>query len=460
MPASSPLIRALKTILPTPFTIAVLLTLLTFLLALIFTESKTETNHLFELASYWNNGLWNNGLLVFAFQMMLILVLGHAIALSPVFEKVINGLLRYCTSTSSAAFIVSFVTLIVSFFNWGLGLVFGAIFARKVAEHAVKTKSKLHYGIVGAAGYSGLMIWHGGISGSAPIKVAEYGHLAGMMEQVKGFDVTRLPDRIGLDLTVYSQQNLLLFALLLVLVPTTLYMLGKRNTGEQVPVLERSVFTQEQNIEKAQGAEVLDRSNILGITIGLLILIYATAKAYHLPPEAGFLSPNNINLILLGLAITLHGNFRRLLVAIDNAIGGASGILIQFPLYFGIMGIMKESGLVTLMAESIVANASASTYPFLTFLSAGLVNIFVPSGGGQWAIQGPIIIQATQQLGLSLPQNIMAMAYGDQLTNMLQPFWALPLLGITGLKPKDIIPWSVIIMGVGFLVFGGALLLT
>jgi len=87
------------------------------------------------------------------------------------------------------------------------------------------------------------------------------------------------------------------------------------------------------------------------------------------------------------------------------------------------------------------------------------VNIFVPSGGGQWAIQGPIIIQATQELGLSLPKNIMAMAYGDQLTNMLQPFWALPLLGITGLKPKDILPWSVIIMGVGFLVFSIALLL-
>ena len=199
--------------------------------------------------------------------------------------------------------------------------------------------------------------------------------------------------------------------------------------------------------------------NYWGSLRGICILLAALNVFVNLPTDKSFLVPNNINLMLLGSALLLHGSFKRFLSAIDSAIGGASGILIQFPLYFGIVGIMTSSGLVELMAESIVAHASADTYPLFTFLSAGLVIVFVPSGGGQWSIQGPIIIQATEQLGLSLSDNIMAMAYGDQLTNMLQPFWALPLLGITGLKAKDILPWSVLIMLVGFVVFGIALLL-
>ena len=457
MDAGSKLLRTLRAVLPAPFTIAVVLTVLTFILALIFTTPSGDQSHLLELADHWETGLWNGPLMVFAMQMMLILVLGHAIALSPVFSKGMDGLLRMCTDTARSAFIVAFATIIVSFFNWGLALVFGAIFARKVGEHAIRNNFKLNYGLIGAAGYSGLMMWHGGISGSAPLKVAESGHLASLMAGSTDFDLTKLPDSIGANETIYSSSNILLFAILLFLIPATLYLLGKRNAGTVAPVLQQSMETGYES--PAEGAERLDRNPWLGVITGSLIVLYAIYKGLTMGQGSGFATPNNINLILLGLALLLHGSFNRFLHAIDSAIGGASGILIQFPLYFGIMGVMKGSGLVELMATTIVSNASASTYPFFTFISAGIVNVFVPSGGGQWAIQGPIIIQASEQLGLSLPNSIMAMAYGDQLTNMLQPFWALPLLGITGLKPKDILPWSITIMGVGFVVFGLALLL-
>lgn len=458
MSTDSRLLRTLRAVLPAPFTIAVILTVLTFILALVFTEGSGKQLHILELMRHWEEGLWNPPLLVFAVQMMLILVLGHAIALSPVFGRAISFLLRICTDTPRSAFVVSFATIIISFFNWGLALVFGAIFARKVGEHAVKENIKLNYGLIGAAGYSGLMMWHGGLSGSAPLKVAESGHLASIMEGVNDFNISTLPDRIGLDQTVYSGYNLILFLLLLILIPAVLYFLGKRNSGKEIPILRESAFIEEPAMSKPQGAERLDHARLLGFVIGGIILLYGIYKNANLPEGKGFATPNNINLVLFGVALMLHGSFRNFLSAIDNAISGASGILIQFPLYFGIMGIMKGSGLVELMATTIVSNATPSSYPFFTFISAGIVNVFVPSGGGQWAIQGPIIIQATETLGLSLPKNIMAMAYGDQLTNMLQPFWALPLLGITGLKPKDIIPWSVVIMGVGFLVFGLALL--
>ena len=140
-------------------------------------------------------------------------------------------------------------------------------------------------------------------------------------------------------------------------------------------------------------------------------------------------------------------------MAIDKAIRGASGILIQFPLYFGIMGIMKYSGMIEIMSDFFIEISTKQTFPILTFLSAGIVNIFVPSGGGQWAVQGPIIVESAIKIGVSIPKAIMSLAYGDQITNMLQPFWALPLLGITGLKAKEIFPYTLIIMLVGSCIF-------
>src|SRR5699024_5452553 len=144
---------------------------------------------------------------------------------------------------------------------------------------------------------------------------------------------------------------------------------------------------------------------------------------------------------------------------LQTAIGDVSGILIQFPFYFGILALMQTSGLINLVSEGITSVATAYTLPLYTFFSAGLVNFFVPSGGGQWAIQGPIILESVQQLNADLPKTILGMAYGDQLTNMLQPFWALPLLGITKLKPQQLLPYSFMVFLVGLVIFSLGLLI-
>ena len=147
-----------------------------------------------------------------------------------------------------------------------------------------------------------------------------------------------------------------------------------------------------------------------------------------------------------------------MLKAVDQAISGASGILIQFPLYFGIIGVMQNSGLVLEIANYFVALSTAETLPILTFFSAAIVNVFIPSGGGQWAIQGPVILEAAISLEVPVQKVIMALAYGDQLTNMLQPFWALPLLGITKLKASELLPYTLWIMLLGAVVFVAALI--
>ena len=154
-----------------------------------------------------------------------------------------------------------------------------------------------------------------------------------------------------------------------------------------------------------------------------------------------------------------HGSVSNMLNALEEAIGGASGILLQFPIYFGIMGIVTGTGLADVLSGALVSATTSGTLPLAIFGSSGLLNIFVPSGGGQWAVQGPLVIESCHAMGISLEKGIMAMAYGDQWTNMLQPFWALPLLGITGLKARDILPYTLAALLVSGLVFVVSLLL-
>lgn len=450
--------------LPSPFTIAVLLSIFTFFIALFF--SKPEHLNYLEysttILSYWEKGLWQDSLLVFAIQMMLILVLGHSLALTPFFSGLITRNVKHCNTTAKSAFLVSFFTILVAYFNWGLGLVFGAIFARKVAEYAAFNQTKINYPLIGAAGYVGLMVWHGGLSGSALAKVAEPNHLRQLLSSsgVQSDFIDAIPNTIGYNLTVFTGLNLTVFFACLVLIPLVMYFIGNqvKSTVVNIDYIKKNQTT---NIKKLIGAEKLDFSPFLSKYFGAVIIGGILLKIFYFD-EGGFFAfftPNNINFMLLGLAITLHNNFNTFLSSIDEAISGASGILIQFPLYFGIMGIMNNTGLINDLSAIFIQYSTETTFPVFTFFSAGLVNFFVPSGGGQWAIQGPIIIEAALALNVPLNKAILALAYGDQLTNMLQPFWALPLLGITGLKAKEILPFTLILFGIGLFIFLGALLI-
>jgi len=440
MSFSNKLGNIIKNFLPAPFTIAVLLSLVTFLLAIFISDNTSEGSHVFEILSYWEKGLWDSEMTVFAMQMMLMLVLGHSLALTKPIKKLINKATYFCSNSARAAAIITFSTLLVSLFNWGLGLIFGAIFARKVGEYATRNKIKINYPLIGAAGYSGLMVWHGGISGSAPIKIAEEGHF--------------LQEKIGIisqSQTVFSLMNIYISITLLIILPITMYLIGKKSQSSIINLIEE----ESSKPLKITGAEKLDHSKIIAYLFGGILLIFSIYKALLIPDiiSLKFITPNFINLLLLALCVIMHQNFYNFLMAIDKAIRGASGILIQFPLYFGIMGIMKYSGMIEIMSDFFIEISTKQTFPILTFLSAGIVNIFVPSGGGQWAIQGPIIVESAMKIGVSIPKAIMSLAYGDQITNMLQPFWALPLLGITGLKAKEILPYTLILMLVGICIF-------
>jgi short-chain fatty acids transporter len=270
--------------------------------------------------------------------------------------------------------------------------------------------------------------------------------------------VNKLPKSIGISETILSPMNITCSIALLTVLPSLVYLLSRVNRGKSHTVIPHSEIKPAETNASARGAEKLDYSKYFGLLIGLSIVAVNLAIIFR-STDLSFMSLNFINLSLLGLGLIIHGSISSFLKALNQAIGGAAGILVQFPLYFGIMGLMSSSGLISQLSEFFSSIASPLSFPILSFFSAGLVNVFVPSGGGQWAIQGTVLIETALRLNIPLGKAVMALVYGDQLTNMMQPFWALPLLAITGLKAREIIPYTLLIMLAGILIFTTSLLI-
>lgn len=444
--------------LPSPFTLAVLLSVFAFVLTILFTlpAHQNAFGYALEVLSFWEKGIWSTSLLEFAYQMMLILVLGHVLVLSKPMSNLIKKLTQFCTTTSNSAAIVAGATMVVAFFNWGLGLIFGALLARKVGEQAQEQKLPLNYPLIGAAGYVGLMVWHSGISGSAPVKINEDGHIQSLMTATSTPEfLNQIPNVITFSDTVFSSWNLIIFSVVFLTIILLFFYLGKH---AQPTKFQLEVYQFQAYEVKSTKAERLDSSKLLALFFGAII-IGVSFYQYGSDMLQLKITPNFLNFFMLGLGIILHGTLKNFADAVGESISDISGILIQFPLYFGIMGMMTQSGMVNLISDAFISISTEVTLPIFTFFSAGLVNIFVPSGGGQWVVQGPIVVESALQLGVPLPKAIMALAYGDQITNMMQPFWALPLLGITKLKAKEILPYTLMAMVVATIIYVFGLIL-
>jgi len=447
--------RFFKRWIPEPITLAALLTVAALGAAALAGDFPAASqSRWLSLFHYWYQGIWQPPLLVFMIQMLLILVLGHTLALAPPAQKMLDKLARLPQNVAQGAAIIVLLAMLASGVNWGLGLVFGAIAARKVAEALGQKGQAYNYPLLGAAAYAGFMVWHAGLSGSAPLKAAEPGHLTDLMAGMAGSEA--LPAFISLQHTTFSAANLISWAALLVVLPALVYQLAKSASATEGPGPKLPEKTSAPNTGR-EPAEKFDYSSWLGR--GLAFIVLLTAALLVSTSGGRFLNLNFINFTFLGLGLWAHKNLHAFAQAAQKAAAGTAGILIQFPLYFGIMGLLKSSGLIALLSAGLLSLANENSLALFTFLSAGLVNFFVPSGGGQWAIQGPIALQSALELGVPLSKQILALAYGDQITNMMQPFWALPLLSITGLKARDILPYTLLLMIPGALIYLAVLLL-
>ena len=382
------------------------------------------------LIQAWNKGLWS--LLSFSMQMVLCLSSGFALAQAPVIEKRLHQLMEWPKNFAQMTAMVAFVSMLLGMLHWGLGLAGGTLLVRIAVEQLKRNSWPASKGLLGAAGYLPLMIWHGGLSGSAPLLMSSQNHF---LYQKTGL--------IELGRTIGHVSNLTLFLTLLIVMPLACFFWAKKIASsphkEKIagPVLEETSSLSTVN-EKPWGL-------VVG-TLGVLFVGFEISKLGF-----GKIGLNQINAFFLFLAVLFHARLHSFSHAFKAGVLSSWSIVLLFPIYGAIMALVKESGLALAFVESLTSIASSWSLPLLTFFSAGVLNIFIPSGGGQWAVQGPIAIQAGQNLGLAPELMIMAVAYGDQVTNMLQPFWALPLLGMNQLPARDLLRYTIPLMILGAL---------
>lgn len=415
---SRPAVKLVERYLPDPYIFVLLLTVVAAAAA-IAVERQTPL----AVLRFWGDGFWN--LLTFSMQMLLVLVTGFMLASSPPVSRLLQRLAGLANNAGAAILLVTLVSLAASWINWGFGLVVGALFAKELARQI-----RVDYRLLVASAYSGFVVWHGGLAGSVPLVIATEGHFA--VEQI---------GVIGTGETIFSLFNVAIVLCLFVAVPLVNRMMlpDEKESVYIDPALLGETETARPRITRP--AERLENSTTLAWLVGIPGLLFLVD---HFLLRGGGLNLNVVNLLFLFLAIVLHRTPQSLLNSLHEAIKGGAGIVIQFPFYAGIMAIMVQSGLAETLSGALISFATEATLPFWSFISAGIVNIFVPSGGGQWAVQAPVMLPAAQALGVDIPRVAMAVAWGDAWTNLLQPFWALPVLGIAGLKAKDIMGFCLI----------------
>ncbi|MEG1578133.1 MAG: short-chain fatty acid transporter [Oscillospiraceae bacterium] len=424
-------VRVVNRWLPDPFLFAVILTVIVFIAAMIGTQQGPIA-----MVNAWGNdkGFW--GLLGFSMQMALVLVFGSAMASAKVCKKALGSIAGLAKNKASAIIITTAVSVICCWLNWGFGLIAGTLLAKEVARRV----RDVDYRLLIASAYSGFVIWHAGLSGSIPLTISQ------------GY-------KIGEDIytatnaeTIFHPMNLIMVVTILILMPLLNYAMHPDAAHTIVVDPALLVDEAERTYTVSTPAEKIEHSKILWVITWVLGLAYVAFNIYSsIKDGKGVnLTLNLVNMLFLTLGIILHGNLRKYVDAVNDAASGAAGILLQFPFYAGIMGLMVASNasgvsLAGIISDFFVSISSNVTFPMFTFLSAGIVNFFVPSGGGQWAVQGPIVMPAAAQMGIESGRAAMGIAWGDQWTNMIQPFWALPALGIAGLSAKDIMGYLVIV---------------
>ncbi|WP_213611362.1 TIGR00366 family protein [Pseudoalteromonas sp.] len=415
---ASPFTKLVERYLPDPFIFVILLSIITLVIANLATPATT-----LEVITSWGSGFWN--LLSFAMQMLLVLVTGYMLASTSLISMLLTKLATLANTAPKAIILVTFISLLASWLNWGFGLVIGALFAKAIAK-----QTRVDYRLLVASAYSGFVVWHGGLAGSVPLTIATEGHFS---QATMGI--------IGTEQTLFAGFNIAILIGLFIIMPlVNRYMLPSEKDSVYIdPSLLENTLPDKVAITRP--AQHLEQNKLLGMSIGLLGLAYL---GYYFFIAGGGLNLNSVIALFLFMAITLHQTPHNVLNSLQQAIPSGAGIVIQFPFYAGIMAVMVDTGLAQQISQGFIAIADADSLPFYSFISAGLVNMFVPSGGGQWAVQAPIVIPAAQELGADMARVAMAVAWGDAWTNLIQPFWALPVLAIAGLKAKDIMGFCVV----------------
>jgi short-chain fatty acids transporter len=431
-------------LMPDPFVFAIVLTLLAAALAFFFAPNAAPK----QIAAAWYAGVFN--LFTFAFQMVLMLVSGHALASAPAIKRMLTRIASAPRSPANAISLLIVVSMIASWINWGLGLVTAALLAREIAK-----RIRVDFGWLVAAAYTGWVISTEGLSGSIALSQSTHGSALNIVEKVTGH-LTPLSE------TVFTRFNMVPIAVLFVVLPLLFRYIGPAEQDSQPADPERlhtedaaALHLHHMKEDKSFGAK-LDNAWILTL---LLVAFIGAALVLELVRTHGSIDLNSVIMTLLVLGLLLHWTPANYVAAMKHGARSSGSLILQYPLYGGIMGVITTTGLAAVLSKVFIRFSSAHTLPFFTYLTSMIITLFVPSGGGHWAVQGPFAIPAAHDLHASLAGTTMAVAMGESVANMLQPFWALPILAIAGIPMRRMMGFMVVTFVVSGIVFGLSLLL-
>ena len=404
-----------------------LLTLVIFLMALGLTDHGP-----LELINDWVKGFW--ALLTFAMQMSVLMITGFVLADSKPVRRAITKFVTSFNSAKTAIVCYAVLISIIWWLHWGIGMMVGIIMGRELA--ARNKGLGLHYPIIASIAYCGIAN-SAGLSQAAPLLIATPGHFIENMVGVIPITETQL---LPYMLTV----NLILFIIFPVMF---VKMMPSKSKVEEIPdelIAEFTAEIPEPPLANRTPAQLLDTSRLLPWIISILGIIWAVRYFY----ARGFagLDLNSLNFVILMLGLFLHKSPYSFVASVGRGVGMVGGVIVQFPFYAGIFGIIQHSGLSGIIAGWFVSISTQHTFPIVNYIYSGIMNIFVPSGGSKFVIEAPYIVPAAQQLGTPIAYVINSYVMGDLTTNLMQPFWALPILGAFRLKFQQILPYGFILM--------------
>lgn len=412
--------------MPDAFVVAVALSALTFLLSITVAGASPG-----EAVAAWGDGFWN--LLTFTNQIVLILLFGHTLAHTPSVQRLLRGTAGFVRTSHGAYVTVAFVSCIASLFYSALGLVAGAVAARAVGALARERGIAVHYPLLVACAFCGIAIWHQGFSSSIGLVIATPGHF---LEHLIGI--------VPSSQTIFTPWNIAIAATILFSLPFVMARL--RPADDKCRAMPAELAAEETaeipTVEIAQTpAARMENSrwvNVMFVVAGAVYLFIEFIE------RGQGLDLNRLNFIFLIVSIALTrspAHFLKLIVGASRIIGP---FLLQYPFYAGIAGMMAATGLAQIVVNVFIEISTAQTLPIASFFSGAVLNLFIPSGGGQWAVQGPIAMQAAVELGADIPKVAMAVALGDQWTNLIHPLIAFPVLAIAGLQARDIMGYCAV----------------
>lgn len=444
--------RLVRRYMPDPFVLVLLLTLVALALGYARMLGAADGDALGQasaLVKAWTDGFGNPEILKFGLQIILIVVTGEAIAASSPARRLLAKLTGVPKTAPQALLLVTCFALVTGWLHWGFGLVSSALLAREIGRSLSSRGVKVHYALLGTGAYTSMLLWHAGLTASAPLLMNTDKNFLSDLPAFKG-GVSKIP----LDQTILAPYNLLACAALALLVPPLVVAMHPKDPvgfeGSDAP----PPIADAEDSPPATPAEWLDKTRVLSFVTGAIGLTFVVR---HLREKGFDLNHNVVNCAFLMLGMTLHRSPVAYARAIAQSVRGVSGIVLQFPFYGGILEVMKLTGLSNAIAHVFVQAASAHTLPLFTFLASILTKSFVPSGAGEWAVEGPVMLEAAKELGVPFGKITMAVAYGNMLGNMYQPFWSLPLLGLMGLKARDIMGFCLVLFVVCLPVLGLAL---